>query len=158
MPSTYDGKPTIGDYNPVLKEGHHVGGGIQQAITVPLGPHLLVDGKTYKGVVFVAPCDGCVIKELHASASVAIAGGTDTLAVDNYDKSATTARNVLSTATIDPTSITALQGVQLTLSSTAANLLMDAGDVLNYTLVCGTMTTDGEGLSLTAIIVVPDLV
>ena len=87
-----------------------------------------------------------------------MAGGTDTLAVDNYDKSGTAARNVLSTTTIDPTSITALQGVQLTLSSTAANLLMDAGDVLNYTLVCGTMTTDGEGLSLTAIIVVPDLV
>lgn len=158
MPAISSNKPTIGDYNPVLKEGSFVGGGIQQVVTVPLGPNLLVDAKTYKGVVFVAPCDGCIIKELHVTASVAMAGGTDTLAVDNYDKSGTTARNVLSTTNIDPTSITALQGTQLTLSSTAANLLMDAGDVLNYTLVCGTMTTDGEGYALTAVVVVPDLV
>ena len=35
--------------------------------------------------------------------------------------------------------------------------MMDEGDVLNYTLVCGTMTTDGKGYAVTAVIVVPDV-
>jgi hypothetical protein len=45
----------------------------------------------------------------------------------------------------------------MTLSATAANLYMDEGDVLNCTLVCGTMTTDGEGMVVTAIVVVPEI-
>ncbi len=150
-------KSSIGDFMPFLREGKTSGGGVQQIVTVPMGPPLLVDGATYKGVAFVAPCDGCQIKELWYTASVAMAGGTDTLAIDNYDKSASAARNVLSTSNIDPTGVTALKGTQLTLSSTAANLLMDEGDVLNFTLVCGTMTTDGQGYALSAVVIVPDV-
>lgn len=151
---------SIGDFMPALKEGASpmFGGGVQQLVSVPMGPPLLVDGATYKGCVFVAPCDNCVIKELHASAAVAAAGGTNTLAFDNYDASANAARNALSTATIDPTSIPAKEGLQLTPTTTAADLRMDAGDVLNYTLVCGTQTTNGEGLVVTAVIIVPDLI
>ena len=151
---------SIADVIPQLGESSGGTGpshGIQRMITVPLGPPLLVDTITYKQAVFVAPCDGCQIKEIWATAAVAMAGGTNTLAIDNYDKSATAARNVLSTTNIDPTTITAKTGLKLTLSATASNLYMDEGDVLNFTLVCGTMTTDGEGLSLTAIIIVPEI-
>lgn len=153
---------SLGDVLPELREASGQSGvasvGVQQAITVPLGPPLLVDGATYKGVAFVAPCDGCFIKKLMLSASVKMAGGTDTLAIDNYDASANAARNVLSTTNINPVNVpaTVLEGDQLTLTTTTANLYMDKGDVLNFTLVCGTMTTDGEGYALTAVIVVPD--
>lgn len=154
-------KKSVGDFMPALKEGNGpLGnqGGIQQIITVPMGPPLLVDSATYKGVAFVAPCDGCQIKKISIAASVKIASGTNTLAVDNYDKSGTTARNVQSAANIDPDTVTALQGLDLTLSATPANLIMDKGDVLNFTLVCGTQSTAGQGYSMTAVIIVPDLI
>jgi len=131
--------------------------GIQRIVSVPLGPPLLVDGTTYKQAVFVAPCDGCYIKEIWISAAVAIAGGTNTLAVDNYDASANSARNVLSTTNMNPTTVTAKEGKKLTLTSTLSDRIMDEGDVLNATLVCGTMTTDGEGYVMTAIIVCPEI-
>lgn len=150
------GKNTLGMVIPTIREG--VGGmGVQQVVQVHMGPPLLVDGTTYKQCVFIAPCNGCYIKELKAVAAVAIAGGTSTLAIDNYDKSATTARNLLSTTNIDPTTITAKMGFELTLTTTEANKWMDEGDTINFTLVCGTMTTDGEGLMLQAIVIVPEV-
>jgi hypothetical protein len=161
MSALENDKKSVGDFHPALKEGNGPlgqNGGIQQVITVPLGPPLLVDSATYKGVAFIAPCNGCQVKEIWIAASVKIASGTNTLAIDNYDKSATTARNVQSAATIDPDTVTALQGTKLTLSATAGNLIMDEGDVLNYTLVAGTQTTAGQGYALTAIIIVPDLI
>lgn len=150
---------TVGDFMPVLKEGRSLQpAGVQQVVSVPMGPPLLVDGATYKQAVFVAPCNGCYIKEIHISSSVACAGGTSTLAVSNYDASANSARNVLSTTNIDLTTIPAVEGLKLTLSTTKTNLMMDEGDVLNFTLVCGTQTTNGEGLVMTAIVIVPDLI
>jgi hypothetical protein len=144
--------------NPTIREGAQGAAGVQQVVTMQVGPPLLVDGATYKANLFIAPCDGCYIKELKAVASVAIAGGTSTLAVDNYDKSASSARNVLSTTNIDPTTVTpALKGFELTLTATDANRWMDEGDALNATLVCGTMTTDGQAFMLQAIIVVPEV-
>ena len=156
MGSMSSSKPSIGNYMPTLREGHGStgnGGGIQQAITVPLGPAKLVDGATYKGVLFVAPADGCQIKRLDLSAAVALAGGTNTLALDNYDASANASRNPLSTATVNPATLTAKEGTRLTLGADA-NLILDQGDTLSYTLVCGTMTTDGEGYALSAVIIV----
>lgn len=123
-----------------------------------VGNSLLVDGVTYKDVLFVAPCDGCRIKELWAGAAIAIAGGTNTLAIQKYDKSATTGVNALSTTNIDPTTMTTTQGLQLTLTTTLADLLMDEGDVLWATLVCGTMTTDGQGFTVGGTVIVPDLI
>lgn len=131
--------------------------GIQRMVSVPIGAPLLVDAATYKHGLFVAPCDGCYIKEVWVSAAVAIAGGTNTLAFDNYDASGDAARNVLSATNWDPTGVTAKEGSKMTLSTTKSNLYMDEGDVLNCTLVCGTMTTDGEGYVVTAIIVVPEV-
>ena len=154
---------SLGDTIPGLYEKSGPAGvasvGVQKQITVPVGAPLLVDGVTYKGIVFVAPCDGCFIKELWLSAPVLIAGGTSTLAIDNYDASAHAARNALSTTNVDPavTPAVALEGSVLTLTTTLANRTMDEGDVLNFVLVCGTMTTDGQGYALTATVIVPDI-
>jgi hypothetical protein len=147
---------------PGLREGASGVGratvGIQRMFHVPVGPNLLVDGVTYKRTLFIAPCDGCYIKEIWGSSSVAINGGTNTIAIDNYDKSASAARNVLSATNLNPaTYFPALTGIALTLTATPANLWMDEGDCLNSTLVCGTMTTDGQGQGLTIVVVVPEI-
>jgi hypothetical protein len=154
---------SLGDFMPDLREGSGKTGvptvGVQQSITVPMGPPLLVDGATYRGIVFIAPCDGCFIKKVMVSAAVKMAGGTNTLAIDNYDASGNAARNVLSSATVDGTTIpaVALEGDELSFTTTTADRYMDKGDVLNFTLVCGTMTTDGQGYALTAVVIVPDV-
>lgn len=150
----------LGSVLPVVREGDGPSGqrlGVQRQFAVPIGPPLLVDGTTYNHTLFVAPCNGCYVKEIWLAGAVSIAGGTNTLAIDNYDASANAARNVLSTSTITPT-VTAKEGTKLTLTSTVTNLMMDEGDVLNCTLVCGTMTTDGKGYSLTFVVVVPEIV
>lgn len=149
-----------GQLQPGITEGQGSRGpthGIQRHVAVPLGPPLLVDSATYKHAVFIAPCDGWYIKELWLAGAVSIAAGTNTLAVDNYDASANAARNVLSTTNIDPDTITAKEGLQLTLSTTLTNRYMDEGDVLNATLVCGTQTTAGEGYLLQAVVVGPEI-
>ena len=151
----------LADVIPGLEEGSGPGGallGIQRMMSVPIGAPLLVNAATYKHGLFVAPCDGCYIKEIWVSAAVAIAGGSNTLAFDNYDASGDAARNALSATNWDPTGVTTKEGSVMTLSATEANLYMDEGDVLNCTLVCGTMTTDGEGMVVTAIVVVPEIV
>jgi hypothetical protein len=154
-------KKTIGDFFPTLREGHGglgvADGGVQMVKTVSLGLPTLVNGATYKGVAFVAPCNGCQIKELHLAAATPIVGGTNTLALDNYDASANASRNPLSTATINPVSLTAREGLKLTRTPTAVNLLMDEGDTLSFTLVVGTQSTPGQGYALTYVIIVPDL-
>lgn len=150
----------FGQLQPGITEGQGSRGpshGIQRHISVPIGPPLLVDSATYKHAVWVAPCDGWFIKEMYVTGAVSIGSGTNTLAIDNYDKSATAARNVLSTTDIDPDTITALHGLKLTLSTTLTNRYMDEGDVLNATLVCGTQTTAGEGYLLTAVLVGPEI-
>src|SRR3990172_12185941 len=113
----------IGAHFPSAREKSRAGAteGIPVFVSVPVGAPLHVDGVTYKHALFIAPCNGCYIKEGWLSAAVAAAGGTNTFAVDNYDASANAARNVLSTTTIDPTTVTAVEGLQLTLTTTLAN-------------------------------------
>ncbi len=154
--------PSLGAFVPGLTEGTLTRPiGKQVVVTTALAPPttagILVDGTTYAAVGFIAPVNGCYIQSMWLSGTVAIAGGTNTFAVDNYDASGNAARNVLSATNIDPTGVTALEGLELTLSTTVTNRMMDEGDVLNYTLVCGTMTTDGKGYAVTAVIVVPDV-
>jgi len=155
--------PSLSAFVPGLTEGSLSTRpiGKQVVVTTALAPPttagILVDGTTYAAVGFIAPVNGCFIHSMWLSGTVAIAGGTNTFAADNYDASGNAARNVLSTTTIDPTGVTALEGLELPLSTTIANRMMDEGDVLNYTLVCGTMTTDGKGYAVTAVIVVPDV-
>lgn len=154
---------SLGDMLPNVREGDSGVGtqlaGVQQTVAWALGPPLLVDGTTYDVVAFIAPCPGCWIKEIWVSATVLIAGGTNTLAFDNYDASANAAGNVLSTTNVDPVSNPAVvnEGTLLTLTTTLEDRTMDEGDVLTSTLVAGTMTTDGQGYAATAVIVVPDV-
>lgn len=162
MRTTY-GKPVrpLGHLIPGLEDNTNPTGvsqfGQMVVASWALGPSLLVDGVTYKRVGFIAPVDGCRIVAGWYSAAVKIGGGTNTLAFDNYDKSGNAARNVLEATNFDPDTLTtALEGDELTLqSTTTANLNMDAGDVLNSVLVCGTMTTDGEGYTATFVVWVP---
>lgn len=147
---------SLGAFFPNLNADHGPGQILLPVyVSARIGASLLVDSTTYKETVFTAPVNGCQILAGYVTGGVAIAGGTNTLAVDNYDSSANSARNVLSTTNIDPTGVTALEGLVFTLSTTKSNLFMDAGDVLNVTLVCGTMTTDGEGYSVTFVIAMP---
>ncbi len=149
FPATVEGNGPTG--NPPL--------GFQTIVSVPMGPPLLVNTTTYQQAAFVAPCNGCYIKEAWLTAIVAIGTGTHTFAMENYDKSGTTGVNALSTTNIDPAaSVTAKQGTQLTLTTTAANRLMDEGDVLWATLVTGTQGTAGQGYVLTAVFIIPSLI
>lgn len=125
---------------------------------VPVGPPLLVDSATYKHALFIAPCDGCRIKELWLTGAVKIASGTNTIAFEKYDASANAGVNALSTTNIDPDTITATEGLQLTLTTTAADLLMDEGDVLWCTLVAGTQGTAGQGYLVSGLVIVPDVI
>ena len=154
--------PSLGAFVPGLTEGTLTRPvGKQVVTTTVLAPTItsaiLTDGATYVGIGFIAPANGCYIQSLWLSGTVAIAGGTNTFAASNYDASANSARNVLNAATIDPTVVTALEGYELTLTATITDRMMDEGDVLSYTLACGTMTTDGKGYAVTAVIVVPDV-
>ena len=147
----------LGNILPGLREGATNPVGVQRWLTVPLGIPTLADGATYNNTIFIAPCNGCVIKELWLTGVVKVASGTNTFAVDNYDISAAAARNVQSATNIDPDTVTAKTGLKLTLSTTLSALRMDEGDVLNTTLVLGTQSTAGQGYSLTACIVVPEI-
>ena len=130
------------DIEPGVKLGSR-----RKTITVPLGPPLLVENITYKHMVY-APNRSCKIWRAKYANVVAVESN-GTIAVNNQDN-VSTARNVLAAATYSVSGITALTAVDLTLSSTAANLLMDEDDVLTVTLVAGSpLTTAGEGLSLT---------
>ena len=131
--------------------------GVQQSVSWALTPPLTVDSATYQVVAFVAPVNGCFIKNIWISGMVKAAGGTSTIAFDNFDASANAAGNVLSTTNVNALTVitTINEGVELTLNTTAENLVMDEGDVLSSTYVTGTETTNGQGYAATAIIIVP---
>ena len=131
--------------------------GIQRQFTVRVGPTLLVAGVTYRGTLFVCPCDGGFVKEIWGVSSVAPATGTNTLAVANYDKGVGT-RNALSgTTVVADTYFPALVPIQLPLTTTKINLYMDEGDTLSYTLVCSGTMDAGQGLSLTVVVLLPEV-
>lgn len=132
---------------------------VQKIVSVPLVTKTAAS-TTYKVGVFVAPCDGWYIKEAWFADVVAPDYATTTLALDNYDKSGTAARNALSATNqdIDGTATTLKQGLQLTLTSTEANRMMDEGDVLSATVACGaTEAAAGEGLVLTVTLLGPEI-
>ncbi len=150
---------SVADFFANLREGSGRGQlGIYRLVSGALGAPLLVDSVTYKIALFIAPCDGCEIVQGKVTGAVAVAGGTSTLAFEKYDLSGSAGANVLSATNIDPTGVTSLEGLALTLSATKANLYMDEGDVLWSTLVCGTMSTDGEGYMAEFVILVPEII
>ncbi len=111
------------------------------------GGDVLTDGVTY--VVSIPMRRAGTVKAIHACAHTRIAGGTNTLAAAK--KQGGTSVTLLSTATVDPTAFpTAADTAEaFTLTATGADLIYAAGDCLKFTLVCGTMTTDGQGYAIT---------
>lgn len=106
----------------------------------------LTDGATY--IVSIPMRRAGSIKAIGICAATRMVGGTNTLAIAK--KQGGTSVTLLSTATVDPTAVpTAADTAEaLTLTSTSADLVFAAGDTIKCTLVCGTMTTDGIGYSL----------
>lgn len=100
------------------------------------------NGATYRAIIPITKAG--TIKAIRACANVKIAGGTNTLAVAK--KQGGTSVTVISTATVDPTAfpVDADTAEAFTLTATAADLVVAAGDCLIFTLVCGTMTTAGQ--------------
>jgi len=132
------------DIEPGIKLGSR-----RKIITVPLR-EIIVQAGTYKIGVYVAHRACKVVAGKFANVVAAVTDGT--MAIDNYGSGQTTpaARNLLSTATVSISGITALTPIDLTLSSTAANLLMAEDDYINVTIVAGAeVTTASEGLVLT---------
>lgn len=163
MAGTFGSGPvrSLAEVIPGLLEGSGSVGAkltIQKSLPVALTPPLCVDGVTYKVPLFVAPCDGCMIKELWVTCAVKGEGGTNTLAFEKYDASGNAGANVLSATNFDPTTLTAKEGTKMTLSTTESNLLMDEGDVLWATFVTGTQSVQGEGYFALAIVAVPEIV
>ena len=131
--------------------------GVQKIISVKLVDKTAAS-TTYKTHIFTAPSDGWWIKEIYVSAVVVPSYASQTLALDNYDKSATAARNALSAATYALGGLTLKQGAQMALTATDADRFMDEGDVLNATVAIGASeSTAGEGLGITVVMVGPEI-
>lgn len=116
-------------------------------MVVPMNfPGTLADGTTYKRHIPIARAG--TIKKISICAGTRMEGGANTLAIAK--KQGGTSVTVLSTATVDPTAVPAAADTAeaLTLTATAADLVVAAGDCLIATLVCGTMTTDGADYAL----------
>lgn len=78
----------------------------------------------------------------------ASSAGTVTLALKNYDLSATTDDNLLSTATVDLEALTAKTASNLTVTTTAADLTLAAGDYVYAAIVSNNadMTASSGGV------------
>jgi hypothetical protein len=131
--------------------------GVQQVFSVPLVTKTAAS-TTYKVGCFVAPSDGWYIEDAFVSAIVVPSyTGAVTLALENYDKSATTAKNPDAASTEDLKALTLKQGKQIALSTTQDNRMMDEGDTINATVTVGaTEATAGEGLVLTLVLRGPE--
>lgn len=119
----------------------------RQTIALPVaGGGVLTDGATY--VVAIPMRRAGTIKGISLSAGTRMAGGTNTIAAAK--KQGATTANLLSTTTVDPTAFpTAADTAEaFTLTGTAASLVFAAGDTIKFTVVCGTMTTDGAGYNI----------
>jgi hypothetical protein len=91
----------------------------------------------------------CTVIGITLAAHVAPVGGTNTVAVQ---KNGTT--TMLSTATMDPTTLTSLVGKPLTLTGTPANLTLAASDTIDITYTSGVQGTAANG-PVFSIVVLP---
>lgn len=94
----------------------------------------LADGSTNK--VLFTPGRAGTIKAIKVACAVPPASGTNTLKVRKNG-----ATTLISTASIDPTTLVAYVATALTLSGTAASLAFTATDTIELELVAGTQGT-----------------
>lgn len=128
-------------------------------VTLPLGTDAkTAASKAYLSTLWVAPTDGWWVADAFVAAVAVPDYAAVTLAIENYDKSATAGANLLSATNFDMETLTAKQGTQLTLSTTLANRMMDEGDTLWATLTTGaTEVTAGQGISITLVLRGPEV-
>jgi len=128
--------------------GEVTGAGLKHYVSVPLA--ITANATAYTGV-FVAHRAMTITKASVAFvAKPASTGGGVTLALSNYDLSATTSDNLLSTATIDLEGLTNLTASDLTLTSTAADKVLADGDFVYVTIISDNADmTGGTGGVLT---------
>ena len=133
--------------------------GLQRVITVPLTPATVTVASTnYITGMFVAPSDGWYVEDLFYGAQVVPDYATSTIAVENYDKSATTAKNLLSATNENLETLTAKQGRQASLSTTQANRELDEGDTLIVTVAIGASeVVAGKGIFATVVLRGPEI-
>jgi hypothetical protein len=125
------------------KTGEITGTGPKQYTSVPL---TLTANATAITGVFVAQRAMTITKGSIAFAvKPASAAGTITLALANYDLSATADDNLLSAATIDLEALTAKTASDLTLTATGADLVLAAGDYVYATIVSNNVDAVGGG-------------
>ena len=131
--------------------------GQQRVVTVPLVATTAASTNYVTGL-FIAPSDGWYVVDLFYGAQVKPDYASVTIAVENYDSSATTAKNLLSATNENYESVTAKIGKQASLSTTQANREMDEGDTLIVTVAVGaTEVTAGVGLFATLVVQGPEI-
>lgn len=111
--------------------------GIEKAferISVAL-PLFTVNGTAHGGIFVVHGALRIMAISVCCEVIPADPDGLATLAVENYDLSATADDNLLSTATVDMEALTAQTSSDLTLTSTTADLTLADGDFIHATLV-----------------------
>lgn len=119
-----------------------------EEVVIPLnGGAIMADGITYE--IPVGMLRSGTVTAAYVSCGIRVAGGTNTLLLAK--RNGGTEVTMLSTANVDPTAVpaAAFTAQALTLTGTATNLAFVAGDCIIGRIVCGTMTTDGKGYTLT---------
>ena len=131
--------------------------GLQHVVSVQLVA-LTVASTTVVVGGFVAPSDGWYVEDLFYSAQTVPNYDSTVISVENYDKSGTAAKNLLSATNEDLETLTAKQGRQATLSATQANRLLDEGDTLNFSVVTtGNEVAAGQGIGATLVLRGPEV-
>ena len=111
-----------------------------------LSPNVLAaaDSTVYKVMLF--PGVACTVKAITFGAQVAPIGGTDTLKVLKGGSAGTT---MLSTATVNATTLADNTGTAATLTATPANLVLTASQGIYCEYSAGVQTTDAQDVSAT---------
>lgn len=106
----------------------------KEVISVALPP-LTVNTTTRRGVIAAGRSMQITRVSIGSYTKPNDADGVMTLALEKYDKSGTAEKNLLGAATFDLESLTAKEAEDLTLTSTTADLVVDAGDLVYVEMV-----------------------
>lgn len=121
------------DIHPVVRE--------RKKVSVAL-PALTANATVRLGLFVVQEKVRIMAISIAAHTKPADADGVCTIAVTNYDVSATAEDNLLSTATVDLEALTNQTASDLTLTATAADLVLDDGDYVFASLVNNSAAID----------------
>lgn len=134
-----DGAPGFAFLDPVTitgtlgVTGELTGAGPKHYVSVPLSS--TANATVVTGVFAVQRAMTVTKASICYVAKPASAGGAVTLALTNYDASAAAEDNLLSTATVDLEGLTNFTVSDLTLTATAADLVLSGGDYIYASIV-----------------------